>query len=376
MPTEMSPAVDAVQIPLDHPRDTAGLAKLIADGRIDPDKIIAITGKTISSTRVEDSRVDADQSLRALLAETGSRTNQEIEEIPMVFTAGIAGLLTPQIVVFSRYQDEPSSDAAGRLAVGTARSAIMQPEWVGGLQVVQANADTVRRAAADAGIDPTGVEYVVGKAYHPLQEEIQAARERGHDIAEIDDAALFRKTSGSAGLGIGVATEGLDVTDPSTIGDVTVWTGRSAVSANGWEPVGGDGPHTKLIAFGNRVGAGGRLRVGHAVMSDLLDVHALPRALRAAGLDVADGPLTEDQRKRVVSVYVKISGAPEGGLRGRRQVTENPGYDTKTAVAGMLAGWLQDTLLWISASAVQQGPPGGGTIGVIVDVGETPTFRV
>ncbi|SDS30190.1 ring-opening amidohydrolase [Microlunatus soli] len=368
MSEETSLAVDAVRIPMEHPRDTAGLAELVSEGRIDPDKIIAVTGKTISSTSVENSRVDADRAVRAFLVEQGSRSAREIDAIPMIFTAGIAGLLTPQIVVFSRYRADSTADGSGRLAIGTARSAIMRPEWTGGLQVVRAIADTVRGAARDAGIRPSEIEYVVGKAYHPVLEEIQRARER-HDIPAVDDATVFRTTSGSAGLGIAVATEGLELSDPAVIGDLDVWTGRSAVSANAWEPVGGDGPHTQLIAFGNRADAAGRLRVGHAVMADLLDVHALPRALRSAGLDVGDGPLTEDQQRRVVSVYAKISGAPRGRLRGRRQVTENPGYDAKTAVGGMLAGWLQDTLIWISASAVQQGPPGGGTLGVIVDVG-------
>src|SRR5690606_7237200 len=145
---------------------------------------------------------------------------------------------------------------------------------------------------------------------------------------------------------------------------------KVAVSANEWEPVGGEGPQTQLMVFGNRAGAGGRLRVGHAAMNDALDVDALPRALRRAGLDVGPGPLSPAHRARVVAVYVKFSLPGGGRLRGRRQIAENPQYgdQVKAALGGMFSALLQDNLVWISGSATQQGPAGGGTVAVVVDV--------
>jgi barbiturase len=366
-----SVAVDAVQVPLEHAHDVSGLERLLADGRLRPDEVVAVTGKTEGSTPGETSRVDADRAIRGWLAEHGTRTEHQIGQLPMVFTSGGVGILAPQFVVYSRRLAEPAPDNSPRLAVGTARSAVMQPEWTGTSRVIEETADAVRVAAADAGIDPRDAEYVVGKAYHVSQDTLAAARAEGHAIPDFDDRTLFRKTSGSAGLGIGVAVDGMAVPSGDDVAvDLDLWSGKASASANAWEPVPGEGPHTQLIVLGNRVGAGGRLRVGHAVIADLLDVEALPRALRRAGLNVGPGPLTPEQRARVVAVYAKIGPPPSGRLRGRRQVVDNPAYgdQVKVAVAGMLSAWLQDNVMYISGSATHQGPPGGGTLAAVVDV--------
>jgi ring-opening amidohydrolase-like protein len=367
----LTTAVDAVLAPLEHAADVSGLERLLKDGRLQPDEVVAVTGKTEGCTPDETSRVEADRAVRHFLAEHGSRSQADIARIPMVFTAGGVGILAPQVVLYSRYQAEPAADDAGRLTVGTARSVVMQPEWTGTSRVVEANAAAVRAAAADAGIDAADAEYVIGKAYHVSQEELAAARASGHRIPEVDDHTLFRKTSGGGGLGVAVAVDGLPVPHGGQIGtQMELWSGKASISANLWESVTGEGPHTQLVLLGNRPGAGGRLRVGHAVVTDLLDVEALPRALGRAGLGIGPGPLTAEQRARVVALYIKIGPPPDGRLRGRRQVVDNPNYgnEVKAAVAGMFAGFLQDSALWISGSATQQGPPGGGTLAVVVDV--------
>ena len=53
----------------------------------------------------------------------------------------------------------------------------------------------------------------------------------------------------------------------------------------------------------------------------------------------------------------------------RRQVIENPHYvnELKSAVTGMFSAWLQDNMIYLSAYATHQGPPGGGTVAVVVD---------
>ncbi|HZX02089.1 ring-opening amidohydrolase [Kribbella sp.] len=379
-------AVDAVQVTLGHSRDVSGLERLVSDGRLRPDEVVAVTGKTEGCTPGETSRVDADHAVRRFLAEHGTRTDDQIAQVPMVFTSGGVGILTPQLVVYSRRRcavpdgwsrdrapGEPAADGESRLALGTARTTQMRPEWTGTSRVIEETAAAVRAAAAEAGIAPETAEYVIGKAYHVPQQALAAARAGGQAIPAYDDHTLFRKTSGSAALGVGTAVEGLPVLDGDDVGvRMDVWSGRASISANEWEGAAG-GPDTQLILFGNRAGAGGTLRVGHAVITDLLDVDALPRALRRAGMDVGTGPLTPEQRARVVAVYVKIGPPPDGLLRGRRQVLENPSYDTemKAAVAGMYAAWLQDTLIWISGSATHQGPPGGGTLATIINTETT-----
>ena len=365
------PTIDAFRVPLDHTADVSGLERLVAQGRLRPDDVIAVTGKTEGWATGETSRVDADQAIRRFLLDHGSRTASAIDQIPMVFTTGGIGILTPHVVAYTRTYAEPSTTGGARLAMGVARSALIRPEWMANTRIVEANADAARAAAADAGIDPSAVEYVVGKAYYPTRQDFADARAAGYEIPELDDRALFRKASGGAGLGVAVAADGMPMPLADEIGNrLDLWSAKVAVSANELEPVGGDGPQTQLMAFGNRVGAGGRLRVGHAAMADMLDVDALPRALRRAGLDVGPGPLSPEQRGRVVAVYVKVNFPTDGRLRGRRQIVENPQYGTlaKAAVGGMFAAFLQDNLVWISGSAKHQGPDGGGTVAAVVDV--------
>ncbi|HEV2517174.1 MAG TPA: ring-opening amidohydrolase [Devosia sp.] len=368
---ELVPAIDAFRLPLDHTSDVAGLKRLMAEGRLHADDVIAVTGKTEGWRAGETSRLDADQAIRRFLLDYGSRPAGIIDQLPMVFTTGGIGILTPHIVVYARALAAPSSDSASRLAMGVARSDLIRPEWMTTTRIVEVNADAVRRAAANAGIDPRAVEYVVGKAYYPSKQDFADARAAGHRIPDLDDGALFRKASGAAGLGVAVAADGMQMPLAEEVSKrLDLWSAKVAVSANEWEPVGGAGPQTQLMAFGNRAGASGRLRVGHAAMVDTLDVEALHRALRRAGLDVGPGPLSPEHRVRVVAVYVKFSMPVEDRLRGRRQIAENPEYgnQVKAALGGMFSAILQDNLVWISGSATHQGPAGGGTVAAIVDV--------
>ncbi len=365
-------AIGAFRVTLDNTRDVSRLQRLVAEGQLRPDDVIAVTGKTEGWQKGETSRLDADQAIRRFLLDNGSRPASEIDQLPMVFTTGGIGILTPHVVLYTRTEAPPASDGRGRLAMGVARSALVRPEWMATTQLVEANADAVRMAAQEAGLAPTDVEYVVGKAYYPTKQAFAEARAAGQPIPEMDDQTLFRKASGSAGLGVAVAADGLAMPVAEDIGKrFSLYSAKVAVSANEWEPVGGAGPQTQLMVFGNRAGAGGRLRVGHAEMADALDVAALTRALNQAGMDVAPGPLSVEDRKRIVAVYVKFGFPVEGRLRGRRQIIENPEYgnQVKAALGGMFAAVLQDNLVWISASATHQGPAGGGTVAVIIDVG-------
>jgi len=366
------PTIDAFRVVLETSSDVSGLARLVAEGQLRPDDVIAVTGKTGGFGPTETSRIDADQAIRRFLLDHGSRDARAIDEIPMVFTTGGIGILTPHVVLYTRRLAAPSGDAAGRLAIGVARSAIVRPEWMATTKLLQANVEAIRAAAGDAGIDPGAIEYVVGKAYYPTRQDFAEARAAGHDIPEMDDRTLFRRASGSAGLAMAVAVDGMPMPEADEIGTrLDLWSGKVAVSANPWEPVGGEGPQTQLVAFGNRIGAGGRLRVGHAAMNDALDSDALYRALRRAGLDAGPGPLTPAQTSKVVAVYVKFSITPDGRLRERRQIVENPEYTNlvKAAIGGMFSSILQDNLVWISGSATHQGPAGGGTVAAVVDVG-------
>ncbi len=368
---DLVPTIDAFRVPLEHTSDVSGLHRLIKEGRLRADDVIGVTGKTEGWQADDTSRLDADRAIRGFLLDQGSRPAVDVAQIPMVFTAGGVGILTPHIVVYTRTFTEPVPGGASRLSIGIARSTLIRPEWMTTPKLMEVNADAVRRAAFEASVDPRALEYVVGKTYFPTRQDFVEARAAGHQIPELELRALHRKASGAVGLGVAIAAEEMSMPTAEEVGErLDLWSGRAAISANEWEPVGGDGAQTQLIAFGNRSGAGGRLRVGHAVMADMLDVAALPRAIRRAGLDVDDGPLSQEHRARIIAVYVKHSVPADGRLRGRRQVMESPEYmkQAKAALGGMFSAFLQDNLIWISGSATHQGPVGGGTVAVVVDV--------
>ncbi|MFC0673484.1 ring-opening amidohydrolase [Brachybacterium hainanense] len=370
-PTRAAIAVEAHRITPERPGDMSGLRTLIAEGRLRPDDVVAVTGKIEGDFPGQGRGPSTEQAVRDALAVEGGRTLAQIARIPMAFTASGIGMLSPHAVLWTRRPAAPAAPGETRLALGLARSPVLQPAWIGTSRQIEATAEAVRAAAADGGMDPAEVEYVVAKAFYPTEDDLAAARDAGHEIPELSPGRMFELGSGSAGLGVAVALDGLPMPRGEDVGvRRDLFSSKVAASANPWPLHVQEGPRTRVLAFGNIPGAGGKLRVGHAEIRDHLDVDALRRALVRAGLDVGGAPLTPAQRERVLAVYVKYGLSTDGRLRGRRQVTENPAHvnELKAALAGMYAGYLQDTLLWISASAVHQGPPGGGTIAAIVDV--------
>jgi|GEM_PF-3055329 len=364
-------AVDAFRVPMGHTRDVSGLTALVREGRLKPDDIVAVTGKTAGwGSGYDASRVDADQAVRRFLLDHGTRSAAEVEAVPMAFSAGVGTIMTPHLVVFTRTPTAPATDGLPRLAFGKSASAAILPEWVGTTRHVEVNAQAVVEAATDAGMKPSDVEFVIGKSYYPAPEDMAAARAAGKRIPEFTAQEIFRISSGSIAHGVKVAVDGASLPRAEDIGtNPELWCDKVAVSSNAWEGVGG-GPKSHLMVIGNRQGAGGRLRVGRAVFEDLLDVSAVTRAVRDAGIEVGDGPLPPHVSSRIVATYIKYTEPVDGMLRGRRLVTEDPAYvkNLKTVVASAFSAMLQDNMIWISAGGVQQGPPGGGTLAIVLDV--------
>ena len=85
--------------------DAAGLAKLIDDGEITADGVIAVIGKTEGNGGVNDyTRILADQAFRGVLVERARRSLDEIKEIPMAWSGGTDGIICPNAVILSRVE--------------------------------------------------------------------------------------------------------------------------------------------------------------------------------------------------------------------------------------------------------------------------------
>ena len=126
--------------------------------------MIAVIGLNEGNGGVNDfTRILADQAFRAVLKKHGSRSEAEIAKIPMVWSGGCDGVITPHATVFARNAKTGPANQS-RLVIGTAMSAEIFPEDIGRPAMVEKVAEGVRAAMRDAGItDPADVHYVQTK---------------------------------------------------------------------------------------------------------------------------------------------------------------------------------------------------------------------
>jgi cyanuric acid amidohydrolase len=96
------------RLPMSGPDDVSGIVSLISDGKLEPQQIIAILGKTEGNGCVNDfTRGYATQSLRAMLASYLGEA--EIARIPLVMSGGTEGGLSPHWIVSAGSRGHGSS---------------------------------------------------------------------------------------------------------------------------------------------------------------------------------------------------------------------------------------------------------------------------
>ena len=364
-------AIEVRKVVLESVGDASGLAKLIDEGAFDADGVVAVVGKTEGNGGVNDfTRILADQAFRRVLMEKGTRPAADVDEIPMVWSGGTDGILTPHATIFAKVADEGPAGDEPRLAVGYAMSDVILPEDIGRPAMVEKVAEGVRRAMAEAGIeDPADVHYVQTKTPLLVMETINDAKSRGHTVFTEDPLESMNVSNGTSGLGIAVALGEIDMPTAEQIGhDLDLYSSVASCSS------GVELDQAQTVVVGNVPGAGGRYRIGHDVMNDALDQEGVYRAIRSAGLDLPDRAKPEDLDGRVVNVFVKCEADPTSRLRGRRQVSLDDSdvhhhRHIKGAVGGVVASAVDDAAVFVSVAALHQGPSGGGPVAAIVDLG-------
>ena len=364
-------AIEVRKVVLESVGDASGLAALIDEGVFDADGVVAVVGKTEGNGGVNDfTRILADQAFRKVLMEKGTRPVEEVDEIPMVWSGGTDGILTPHATIFAKVEDEGPASDEPRLAVGYAMSDIILPEDIGRPAMVEKVAEGVRRAMAEAGIeDPADVHYVQTKTPLLVMETINDAKARGHTVFTEDPLESMNVSNGTSGLGIAVALGEIDMPTAEQIGhDLDLYSSVASCSS------GVELDQAQTVVVGNVPGAGGRYRIGHDVMKDALDQEGVYRAIRSAGLDLPDRARAEDLDGRLVNVFVKCEADPTSRLRGRRQVSLDDSdvhhhRHIKGAVGGVVASAVDDAAVFVSVAALHQGPSGGGPVAAIVDLG-------
>jgi cyanuric acid amidohydrolase len=351
-------------------QDASGLADCIAAGRFTADQVIAVIGKTEGNGGVNDfTRILADQAYRAVLRKLGKRSEDEVAAVPMVWSGGCDGVITPHATVFAR-NDRTGPAAKSRLAIGTALSAELLPEDIGRPAMVEKVAAAVQAAMKDAGIDdPKDVHYVQTKTPLLTIDMVRDAHTRGHDVAcEVHES--MGVSNGTTALGIAVALGEVAMPRAEAIcRDLDLYSSVASCSS------GVELTQAQIVLLGNRAGAGGRFRIGHSVMTDALDIDGVYESIRNAGLELPARPRAEDLAGRVVNCFMKCEADRRGTLRGRRQImlddSDVPWHrHAKAAVGAVAALAIGDPAVFVSVDAMHQGPQGGGPCIAIVDAGE------
>jgi barbiturase len=358
--------------------DASGLAELIDAGVFQADGVIAVIGKTEGNGGVNDfTRILADQAFRGVLLAKGTRSDAQVAEIPMAWSGGCDGIITPHATVFARLGDDRVAAGSGddkRLSVGIAMSEVLLPEDIGRPAMVHKVAEGVRSAMAQAGIDDVAdVHYVQTKTPLLVQDTIADAHARGQSVYTEDTLYSMDISNGTTGLGIAYALGEIDrVPDPEEIGHNHELYSSVASCSSGVEL-----DRAQIVVIGNAAGAGSAYRVGHSEMRDAIDQDGIWAAIRSAGIDLPERPHHRDLGDRLVNVFLKCEADPRGTLRGRRQLSLDDSdvhhhRQIKGAVGGVTAATVGDPAVFVSVAALHQGPLGGGPVAAIVRVEEPP----
>jgi barbiturase len=363
-------AVEVAKVELKSVQDASGLEACIASAKFAADDVIAVIGKTEGNGGVNDfTRILADQAFRRVLAKHGKRSDAEIAGVPMVWSGGCDGVITPHATIFAR-NSKTGPASKSRLAIGTALSAEIMPEDIGRPAMVEKVAEAVKAAMRNAGIDDVhDVHYVQTKTPLLTIESVRDAEGRGSDVAcEVHDS--MGVSNGTTALGIAVALGEIRMPRAEQIcKDLELYSSVASCSS------GVELTQAQVVLLGNKAGAGGRYRIGHSVMRDALDLDGIYQAIRSAGLDLPERPRASDLDGRVVNCFIKCEADRRGTLRGRRQIMLDDSdvhhhRHSKGAVGGVAAAAIGDPAVFVSVDAMHQGPQGGGPVIAIIDAGE------
>jgi barbiturase len=375
----MPEAIEVRKVAIENVSDAGGLARLIDDGVIDADRVVAVIGKTEGNGGVNDyTRIIADRAFREVLVDKGSRSADDVKQVPIVWSGGTDGVISPHATIFATVPDEVAEKTdEPRLTVGYAMSDTLYPEDIGRVAMISKVADAVKVAMERAGItDVADVHYVQTKTPLLTIHTIRDAKARGKTVWTEETHSSMDLSNGCTALGVAV---GLGEIEMPT--DADVMHNRELYSAVASCSSGVELDRAQVVVVGNARGVGGRYRVGHSVMKDALDADGIWAAIRDAGLDLPDRPHVSDIGGRLVNVFLKCEVSQDGNVHGRRNAMLDDSdvhwhRQIKACVGGVTAAVTGDPAVFVSVSAAHQGPDGGGPVAAIVDLGDEPTGYV
>jgi cyanuric acid amidohydrolase len=331
---------------------------------------VAVIGKTEGNGGANDfTRALATITVAGVLARaTGETPQVVIDRVALMWSGGTEGVISPHMTVITRDETVAQHGDAGGLAVSVQRTARIAPEEVGTVAQIDAVADATRRALDDLSIrDPSDVHYVQVKGPLLTPAAISDASARGAPLVTNDPNASKAFARGATALGVAVALGEVDrsaITPQAITRDASLYSRVAATSA------GGEVTACEIVVFANSPAATSGFRIGHASLRDAVDIESAAECLRSAGLAFEALPSDED-RRRVRSVFAKASVSPDGSIRGQRttmlsDADINYERHARAALGGMLTALTGDPRLFISGGTEHQCPPGHAVIAAIV----------
>jgi cyanuric acid amidohydrolase len=351
------------------PDDVSGIEAAIAAGRIDPNGVMAVLGKTEGNGLVNDfSRGYATLALNLLFR--NYLPAGRAAEICIVMSGGTEGAMAPHWVVFER-GDGDADGSAPALAIGRTQTTKLPYEHLGRLPQVEQVAAGVRAAMQAAAIsEATDVHYVQVKC--PLLTAQRVAEADAHDVATVvrDTLKSMALSRAASALGVAVALgeiEHAKLSDADIGTNFALWSSRASASA------GIELEHHEIVVLGMSRAWSGPLAIDHALMDDAIDIEPLRAALSRLGLS-ACGQLPAADRHRLVALLGKAEASHDGRLRGHRHTMLDDSDISSTRharafVCGALASLVGHAEIFVSGGAEHQGPDGGGPVALIVDRG-------
>ncbi|HEY3524429.1 MAG TPA: ring-opening amidohydrolase [Candidatus Limnocylindrales bacterium] len=355
---------------MSNPADTSALRALIERGEVDPSRIVASIGKTEGNGGANDfTRALATISFASAIGEaTGERPEDVTERVALVWSGGCEGVLSPHATVITRDDGVDAANGGGGLAVSVQRTRAFRPEEIGTLAEVDEVAEATRRALADLAIDdPADVHYVQVKGPLLTPAGIRDAAGRGATVVTTDPNASKAYARGATALGVAVA---LGEVDRSAVTEDAITRRLDLFSTVASTSAGGELVACEVVLFANSLAAARGLRIGHAVLRDVVDATGVREALASAGLDPGC-EADERARERIAAVFAKAEASPTGEVRGRRttmlsDADINYERHARAALGGVIASVTGDPAVFVSGGTEHQCAPGQAPIAAIV----------
>ncbi len=353
------------KLPMNNPSDVSALERLIDAGEVDPREIVALIGKTEGNGGANDfTRGFATLSYSLALSRRLGETPDEVaKRVAFVWSGGTEGVLSPHATLFTRSKSEPVGGK--RLALGIVVTRDFAPEEVGTMIEVREVAAAVKRAQAEAGISSAvDVHYVQVKGPLLTPAAVADADRRGAKLVTRDPNGSKPYARGATALGVALA---LGEVEEAALSDAAIAQRMDLFSSVANTSAGGELRNCEVLLFGNSETAGGDLRIGHAVLADVIDAEGVRTAVRGALGD----PQAAVDPARIAAIFAKAEAPPNGVVRGRRttmlsDADINYERHARAALGAVIASVTGDAAIFVSGGTEHQCKPGEAPIAAIV----------